>query len=217
MTSASPQPRSSPRRAGRPSVEESDRLEREIVGAALKEFQAQGLQGASVERIARAAGVTRSALYRRYRDKRGLFDLVLAHYVAMLKQLADNVSRDADDPLLGLRDAARTYCRSITSPTVVDLQRMMIWRAADPAEMALADLPSLPAELSDQLDAMIIQAQAAGRLRAGCPVLLRDVLLRLVAEGIHWKTIASSQPLDDATVKADFDRMWPVFLQLASQ
>lgn len=203
------------RRAGRPSAQEADQLEREVVAAALKEFQAQGLQGASIERIARAAGVTRSALYRRYGDKRGLFDRVLDHQVATLRQRAEEVTRSSDDPLIRLRDTARAYCRSIASPTVVDLQRMMIWRAANPDDHALPDIPSVPSDLSDQLDEIIADGQAAGRLRAGPPALWRDVLLRLVAEGVRWKALASSAPLGDAAVEADFERMWPVFVGIA--
>lgn len=203
------------RRAGRPSAEEADRLEREVLAAALKEFHAQGLGGASIERIARVAGVTRSALYRRYGDKRRLFERVLDQQVGILKGLGEEVMRSSADPLARLRETARAYCRYIASPTVVDLQRMMIWRAANPDDHAIPDVPSLPSDLSDQLDGIIAVAQAAGQLRPGRAAHWRDVLLRLVAEGVRWKALASSLPLTDAILDADFDRMWPIFVGIA--
>ncbi|MBT0670187.1 TetR/AcrR family transcriptional regulator [Novosphingobium profundi] len=61
------------RLAGRPSLEAAQRIEETMLDAALEVFVAQGFRGASMEAIARAAGVTKRTLYRRARTKSALF------------------------------------------------------------------------------------------------------------------------------------------------
>jgi AcrR family transcriptional regulator len=205
------------RRAGRPSASEAGDLERDVVAAALQEFRAEGLSGASIERIAKAAHVTRSAIYRRYIDKRGLFETVLQHHSAKLKALGDAIIQASDDPLLRVRNTAEAYCRFMLSPEVVDLQRIMVWRAAAPDAATAPPIPSLslPPSLSEQLDQVIADAQRAGRLQPGPPGLWRDVLVRLVAEGLRWRALASSTRLSPDEITEDFGRMWPLFVRIA--
>lgn len=61
------------RLAGRPSLEAAQRIEETMLDAALEVFVAQGFRGASMEAIAREAGVTKRTLYRRARTKSALF------------------------------------------------------------------------------------------------------------------------------------------------
>ncbi len=61
------------RPTGRPSLEAAGQLEEALLAAALKVFINAGFQGASMEAIAREAGVTKRTLYRRARNKGDLF------------------------------------------------------------------------------------------------------------------------------------------------
>ncbi len=60
-------------RMGRPTSEESRQLDETIKDAALELFLEAGYDGASMEAIARAAGITKRTLYARYREKSELF------------------------------------------------------------------------------------------------------------------------------------------------
>lgn len=71
-----------PRGPGRPRDPQTDAA---ILDAALKLFVAHGLEGASFERIARAAGVTRATIYRRWSAR----DALLADALGRLKENAE--------------------------------------------------------------------------------------------------------------------------------
>jgi AcrR family transcriptional regulator len=206
--------RSAPRRAGRPSVSEAQDLERAVLKAALTEFRVHGFSGASIERIAKDSGVTRSAIYRRYTSRQTLFQRVIAQQIALLEDQASELMRSASDPLETLRLTAQAYCRFVVSPVALDLQRIVVWEAAATDQSRIPKVPALPINLSDPIDRLVAGAQATGQLRAGPVALWRDALLRLVAEGPRWQALASGEPWDEARLNADFDRMWPLFVEL---
>ena len=204
------------RRAGRPSIDEAQQLERAVHDAALAEFRIQGYAGASIERIAKAAGVTRSAIYRRYGGRLALFQLVIDAQIAKLENLAAGLIRSAPDPLEALRRTAQAYCCFVVSPVALDLQRVVIWEAASSDRSAIPRVPAIPSNLSDPIDRLIAQAQACGAMPAGPVDVWRDALLRLVAEGPRWRALASGEHWDNAALMADFDRMWGVFMALVA-
>ncbi|MCC2978041.1 TetR/AcrR family transcriptional regulator [Sphingomonas sp. PL-96] len=68
------------RPAGRPSTAAAGQLEEDLLDAALGVFLAGGFQAASMEAIARAAGVTKRTLYRRAPDKQALFREVVGRH-----------------------------------------------------------------------------------------------------------------------------------------
>lgn len=215
VPTSAPEGRSARRRAGRPSTQEATDLEQAVLKAALAEFRDMGFAGASIERIAQAAGVTRSAVYRRHGDKRQLLDHVLRLQIAQLEEQADAAILPSDDPLIALRRTAEAYCRYVISPTAIDLQRIVIWGAASRTRDDMPAVPSLPETLTRQIDRRIAAAQAAGMLKPAPADLWRTALLRLVTEGPRWQALTSAEPWTEARIRDDFDRMWGVFLAVA--
>src|SRR5438309_2129391 len=57
------------RRPGRPGRPRSEEADRAILGAAVEELVERGLAGVSMESIAARAGVAKTTLYRRWKDK----------------------------------------------------------------------------------------------------------------------------------------------------
>jgi len=205
------------RRAGRPSAQEALDLEQAVLDAALAEFRTHGFSGASIDRIAKASGITRSAIYRRYTNRQALFRRVIDLQIALLEAQAGALMRAAGDPLETLRRTMAAYCRFVVSPVSLDLQRIVIWEAAASDDADRPRIPALPTNLSDPLDQLITRAQASGQLRAAPVALWRDVLVRLVAEGPRWQALVSGEPWSESDMTADFDRMWPMFLSLAGE
>ncbi len=60
-------------RRGRPTQAEAKKLQQKLRTAAVATFVKHGYDGATMEAIARAAGITRRTLYARYPDKRAVF------------------------------------------------------------------------------------------------------------------------------------------------
>lgn len=209
-------PAVAPRRAGRPSAREADALSQAIVAAALDEFLRHGFSGASIDRIARGAKVARMAIYRRYGDKKSLFETVLFAQIRALEELAATISGDADDPLTELRLTARAYLEFSIAPTAINLQRILISEAAHLPSLSKQVAPPLPELLGERLDRLIADAQAAGQLVAGPAPLFRDALLRLVAEGPRWIALTGPTPWTTREIDEHFRLMWPMFLKIAA-
>lgn len=67
---------------GRPTKEASEQLGQHILDVAAGSFRDKGLQGASIEGIAKAAGVSKLTIYRQFSNKNTLFMAVINKYVA---------------------------------------------------------------------------------------------------------------------------------------
>lgn len=186
------------------------------MAAALAEFRVNGLAGASIERIAKTAGVTRSAIYRRYTDKQQLFARVMQAQIETLQGMADALIQPSDDPLLALRRTAEAYSRFVLTSTALDLQRIVIWEAAASPRNGGAVVDAIPAGLTDQIDRRVVAAQEAGLLRPGPVELWRTALLRLVTEGPRWQALASGETWSEKRIRSDFDGMWKLFLAMTA-
>lgn len=74
-------------------VEQGDQTRAELLEAAAKLFSARGYAATPIEEVARAAGVTKGALYHHFRDKPALFEAVLAEMMRSLGKAAQRLSK----------------------------------------------------------------------------------------------------------------------------
>ncbi|WP_297493627.1 TetR/AcrR family transcriptional regulator [Acidocella sp.] len=72
------------RSRGRPKLDEAAAVEAELLAAALKEFLQHGYGGASLTRIVKAAGASKTTLYSRYASKEALFRAVMYMHMERL-------------------------------------------------------------------------------------------------------------------------------------
>jgi TetR/AcrR family transcriptional repressor of mexJK operon len=82
-------------RRGRPTQAEAKKLDLAVREAAVETFVEMGYAGASMEAIARAAGITKRSLYARYADKRAVFADVIPW--ALARYTDDGALEDVDD------------------------------------------------------------------------------------------------------------------------
>src|SRR6185437_10605320 len=85
-------------RRGRPTAEQREERRERMLQRSLGVFLERGYQGASLDELARASGVTKRTIYTDYGDKEGLF-------AAMVDTLAGGISQGPDaaaDTLLSL-------------------------------------------------------------------------------------------------------------------
>lgn len=111
-------------RRGRPTRAEASKLDLAVREAAVATFIELGYAGASMESIARAAGITKRSLYARYPDKRAVFaDVIpwaLARYTEELA-IDDVEHEDVETALLML---GRASLSRATHPENVRLKRI---------------------------------------------------------------------------------------------
>lgn len=81
MTATSRPKSSKSRSAGRPTTEQSLEIENRILDVALKEFLDRGYGNASLERIVKVAGISKTTLYSRFSAKEELFRAVVSNQI----------------------------------------------------------------------------------------------------------------------------------------
>jgi AcrR family transcriptional regulator len=199
------------RRAGRPSADAVADLTQQILSAALEEFRLHGYASSSLDRVARSAHTTRAALYRRFADKRAVFEAVLSQQIERLDTRIMIDRPGTHDPLATLRHTIAAYLAFALDPVIIDLQRIVIAEAS-----RLADVSGpIERQLITRLDELVVRAQRAGQLKPGQPELWRDVLRRLIVDGPRARALhgANAQALGKA--RDEMARMWPIFLTVA--
>lgn len=109
----------------RPTLEESEELDRLIREAAISEFLEHGFNGTTMNAVARAAGVTRQTLYARYPDKHAVFTEVTRW--ALLRHETDGspppVGDDLADSLLTI---ARAALARAVDPEIIRLSALVM-------------------------------------------------------------------------------------------
>jgi AcrR family transcriptional regulator len=126
------------RRPGRPTQAEAERLDEQLREAAVATFLDHGYDGASMEAIARAAGITKQTLYSRYADKHAVFVDVIPWAMSRYEQ-PDSVSPDDQDDLYAaLMTIARDALARVTDPKLVRLQRIAMNESARFPEFSLS-------------------------------------------------------------------------------
>jgi AcrR family transcriptional regulator len=104
-----------------------------LLAAARRLFVERGLHGAGIEDIARAAGVTRQAVYAHHFASKGELVLALLDYVESVEGLSDTFEgvREASSGLEMLDRAVRAI--AATTPKIIDVARVLdAARATDP-------------------------------------------------------------------------------------
>jgi AcrR family transcriptional regulator len=117
------------RKRGRPTAEERQAREAEILAAALGVFLRFGFGGSTVDRLAAAASVTKRTVYTYFGDKAGLF-------AAMITDLAADVSLDAATDQSTLETLSARIVHRLHSDELVGLHRLVIAESGRFPELA---------------------------------------------------------------------------------
>jgi TetR/AcrR family transcriptional regulator, mexJK operon transcriptional repressor len=144
-------------RRGRPTQAEAKRLDLDVREAAVATFVELGYAGASMEAIARAAGITKRSLYARYADKRAVFADVIPWALARFTDEGTLEDVDGDD----------------VEATLLTLGRAALSRATDPQNVRLKRIALNEAPLFPEFNVSAESMMWAGRQRAVTEVLRR--------------------------------------------
>ena len=175
-----------------------------LVGAARPLFAERGYADVGTPEIARAAGVTRGAMYHQFADKAALFGAVAAAVEedVTARIIASVAAADASDPLVLLHRAIDAWFEACDE---AEVRRVLLLDA--PVVLGWEGLRDLAAEYGLGLTEQLVQAAIdAGRLqpldsRALAHVLvgaLQEAALVVTAEpGLKRETIAVLHALVD--------------------
>ena len=192
----------------KPSRDEKQREKRHhILQTAHTEFCNVGFDGASMDRLAEAANVSKPTLYQYFGDKEGLFDAVLdearAHIVAPLA--------DDSGPLVDrLWRFSRSYAEFVLRPDMLSLARLILGEAGRRPESAIRYHQNGPERAFEGLVEFVLAAQAAGELEAHDARLVANDLWSLVLSGPrdHYLHYVKDRPTDTELLDAIGHGLW---------
>jgi AcrR family transcriptional regulator len=150
-----------------------------ILDAALEVFGARGYHGASIDEIARTAGISKALIYEHFPSKKELHaSLIQAHVEELFERLA--AAAGTDDPgEVRLRRGVDAFLAFVEERP--EGWRMLFRDAADPELAELAD------RLQRQATALIA-ALIAGNPRTGAPASERGI--EMIAQQLSGATQA---------------------------
>ena len=172
---------------GRPRNTDADPV---ILAAALELFLERGAQAASIEQVAKRAGVTRATVYRRFPDKTRLL-------IAAVESAYGSPPTVPEIPDLDFLVTA--WAAVIADPLQRRLMRRLFGVAEDEPELARVYRESLGGGRDDARRAVLERARERGELPPDTDAgLLLDVLT-----GAAWQHVAAHPDTDTA---ADVER-----------
>jgi len=120
----------SPKRRKSPSPRWKRRAEarpEEILEAALTEFTTRGFEAARMDDIAKAAGLSKAAIYLYFPSKMAVLEALIEAKIAPLARQVQTLSAAGlADPMLALRALATLAAHRINDPTIFAVPRLVI-------------------------------------------------------------------------------------------
>lgn len=120
-------------KAGRPRDEAKGEA---ILRAAGECFLASGIEGASMDAIAEAAGVSKLTVYNHYGSKEALYKAVIAAKTREFAPVGSYLDLAGEEPRSALTRIASAFMRLMLQPEVVAMHRVVIGEAARNPRMA---------------------------------------------------------------------------------
>ena len=154
----------------RRTKEDSERTRRRIIAAARQVFARQGVRRTTLEEVARAAGVTRGAIYWHFAGKTDLFYAMREQVLLPTIDTGFAASAaDAADPLGSAERFLRGVIASLDDPAARETFRIMGFKCEYVGELGreLHRQRNRCAELTGKLAQVYRRARRAGQLRAG--------------------------------------------------
>lgn len=206
-----------PRRArsGRPSLNQSEEIERRILETATKLFSEQGYAATSVKQVATACKAGKDTIYRRFPSKEALFKSVVEHAgERALAALAKAVPAKGD-AVARLRTVARWLLDANLEPDLVALKRIAF------SELVVFGANVGPAGSDDPLlkrvIELVVEAQNEGKIIAGDPAFIADQLVYCITAKPSVYAMLAAGDFASETARAQyFDRAWDLFLRGAA-
>jgi AcrR family transcriptional regulator len=111
-------------RRGRPTQAEAKKLDLAVRKAAVATFVEHGYDGATMEAIATAAGITKRSLYARYPDKRSVFVDVIPWALSRFEDDGSSTILEEEDLQTALFAVGRVSLKRAVDPQAVRLKRI---------------------------------------------------------------------------------------------
>lgn len=173
-------------------MRQTDRKRRAILEAAAAEFQRDGFDGASMNRIAAAAEVSKRTVYNHFPSKEDLFEAIVGELIERVgntRPIDYDPDVDSQDQLnaIGVELAER-----MMSEEVLSLARVAVSRFIHAPEIAAKTI-DVHEQCMDGLIRWIKAAKKDGRLSVGNEVRAARLFTAVIQEFAFWPQLIGSE------------------------
>ena len=204
--------RSSPNRAGRPSLEESERITSCILANAAALFIAKGYRAASMEEIAARSGVGKQAIYQRFPTKDDLFVEVYNREIARLSPSAPTPVAETNE-IGQIKAACRALTIGLLDPSVVMLCRIAYAEATRFPQLGNLVREKSIAQFVEPVSGLVAAAQRKDMICAGDPVLVSHTLMVGCYGFPFLEALLGDTAMHQPEARAAyFDQVWPIVI-----
>ncbi|ABV91855.1 transcriptional regulator [Dinoroseobacter shibae DFL 12 = DSM 16493] len=166
----------------------------EVLSGARHVFLRDGFDGASVDDIARAAGVSKATVYSYFSDKRLLFlEIARAEIATLTDRAMTDIDRTAP-PAQVLTQAGQTIIGFSLSVVGLGIFRLCIAEGERFPELAQAFFEAGPMATQAALCDYFAEAQARGELRIEDPELAADQFVELCRADLQMRLLMRVPP-----------------------
>jgi AcrR family transcriptional regulator len=103
----------------------------EVLDAALDQFARNGFAATRMDDIAKAAGLSKAAIYLYFPSKEDVFKALVETRIVVLRDRIADVAEDLrDDPVAGLRQAVRLWGIANSDPRIAAIARIVLAESA---------------------------------------------------------------------------------------
>ncbi len=170
-----------------------------ILGRATEAFARSGFQGASLDAIARAAGVTRGAVYHHFTDKHGLLRAVVrAGHERVAATVVARADAEGDDPRAALRAGCHAFVDAITEDPAAH-----VLLVEGPAALGWSQWRALDASASMRELREAVEVVTGGKDAEALTHLLSGAM----NEGVLWVVETSGAADVRASLHRSLDRL----------
>lgn len=165
-----------------------------ILDAAMSLFPARGYDGASVEAIAQAAGVSKLTVYSHFADKEALFGAAVTECCAQLlphRLFAPPPAQPVEAALSGI---GRAFVDLMMDERATSLHRVMVSQAGQSQRLAEIFFGAGPRAALMEMEAFLRAADADGRLRIASPARAAEHFFCLLKGVRHMRVLVGLCP-----------------------
>lgn len=157
----------------------------QIQAAARKVFMRDGFGTASMDAIAREAGVSKATLYAHFSGKEALFAAIVRERCAGLVWIRAVAELDRLEPREALRRIARDFCELVHSPEVLAMHRVVLAEAPRLPEVGRVFFELGPVQLRLALASYLANATARGQLDVPEPLRAAEQFTGMLIGHFH--------------------------------
>lgn len=161
----------------------------QIIEGAGEVFAGQGFGGASVDEIARRAGISKATMYRYFPDKAAIFKAYVER--EFKRQSAQICAIDFEHSALEdvLRQVGREFIRFMLTPSARSIYRIAVAESERFPEIGLAFFQSGPDEARRRLAPKLAAAMESGELARGDPDMASFQFFELCKARLFYRSL----------------------------